>query len=183
MNNGVVSLIVFTRPQYALGINYYSARFCAGATSLMRGWLRFIQTEWTHVTDVTLDQLIICTFWSCPKLFEFWRLIFDTFETVLFHTVNPDPLVALFGLPPTLGWSRSSQHVIAFTTLLARRLILLKWTHVAPPTHNTWIQEILRCLKLEKIRFSLSGSLQAFYKIWQIFLLHIDSLHIEAEMQ
>lgn len=69
--------------------------------------------------------------------------------------------------------------VIAFSTLLARRLILLEWPHSSPPTHNKWIQETLRCITLEKIR--LKGSLNTFYKTWQPFLEHTDSLSIIAK--
>lgn len=91
-------------------------------------------------------------------------------------TVNPDPLI---GQPPSSDWSKSSYRIIAFSTLLARRLIHLKRTHSSPPTHNRWIQEILLCIRLEKIRFSLKYSFKTFY----FFLRHIYTLSIEAENQ
>lgn len=37
------------------------------------------------------------------------------------------------------------------------------WCHSAPPTHNKWIQEVLRCITLENIRFSLKGLLNTSY--------------------
>ncbi len=42
------------------------------------------------------------------------------------------------------------QKALAFTTLLARRLILLKWKHVSPPSFDTWLKEVFTCNKLEK---------------------------------
>ncbi len=42
------------------------------------------------------------------------------------------------------------QKALAFTTLLARRLILLKWKHVSPPSFDTWLKEVFTCIKLEK---------------------------------
>ena len=44
-----------------------------------------------------------------------------------------------------------------------------------------WIQDILYCIKLEKIRFSLNNSLEKFHKTWQPFLNHIDTLTILEE--
>ncbi|KAF3833170.1 hypothetical protein F7725_026835 [Dissostichus mawsoni] len=58
---------------------------------------------------------------------------------------------------------------------------LLKWIHSSPPTHNRWIHEILYCVRLERIRFSLSGSLTTFHNTWQPFLDHIDTLTIDEE--
>lgn len=121
-------------------------------------------------------------FWTCPQLLEFWSAIFHTLNEVLSNTVDPDPLTALFGILSVPNAPKGTQQVIAFTTLLARRLILLKWTHSSPPTHNRWIQEVLQCIRLEKIRFSMRGSLKHFYKTWQPFLTHIDNLVINKEI-
>ena len=120
-------------------------------------------------------------FWSCPKLTTFWSAVFNSLGAVLGEPVDLDPLTALFGIPLMPNVSSSARRIIAFTTLLARRLILLKWIHPSPPTHNRWIQEILYCVKLEKIRFSLNGSLEKFHKTWQPFLNHIDTLTILEE--
>ena len=94
---------------------------------------------------------------------------------------HPYPLTALFGVPPTQNMPTTTQRVIAFTTLLARRSILLKWKHVSPPTHDRWIQELLQCINLEKIRFSLQGSLTLFHKTWTPLLLLINDLTINPD--
>ncbi|KAJ4924308.1 hypothetical protein JOQ06_000548 [Pogonophryne albipinna] len=102
-------------------------------------------------------------------------------EEVLGETVDPSPLTALFGIPLMPNAPITSKRVIAFTTLLARRLILLKWIYSSPPTHNRWIHEILYCVRLERIRFSLRGALSTFHDTLQPFLDHIDTLTIGEE--
>ena len=107
--------------------------------------------------------------------------MFETLGQVLGEPIDPDPLTALFGIPSLPNVTNSAQRIIAFTTLLARRLILLNWIHPLPPSHNRWIHEILYCIKLEKIRFSLNGSLEKFERTWQPFLDHINTLTIVEE--
>jgi len=114
-------------------------------------------------------------FWTCPKLTNFWSDIFQTLKQALNTNLEPNPLTALFGLPPTKNLPTTIQRVMAFTTLLARRAILLKWKHVSPPTHNSWVHEILLCLKLEKLRFSQKGSLTAFRETWNPLLAYISN--------
>ena len=120
-------------------------------------------------------------FLTCLQLSGFWTATFETISKVVGQTIAPEPLTAFFGITTLVGVPKSTRNVIVFTTRLARRLILLKWSHSAPPTHNKWIQEVLRCITLEKIWFSLKGSLDTFYKTWRPFLLYIDSLTIVAE--
>lgn len=115
-------------------------------------------------------------FWSCPRLATFWSEIFNTLNTAYSTAITSEPLVALFGVPLQPSTSRTMQQVIAFTTLLARRLILFKWKHVQPPSHSRWVKEVLLSVRLEKLRFSLKGSLNAFEKTWRPFLDHVDSL-------
>ena len=62
------------------------------------------------------------------------------------------------------------RQALAFTSLLARRLILLNWRLFRPPTHNRWIKEVLDNLKLEKLRSSLKGSISTFLETWNPFL-------------
>ena len=122
-------------------------------------------------------------FWSCLKLTGFWRQIFDTLSTVLDIDLNPEPCTVLFGSPPLTKpqLPASKRRVLAFTTLLARRLILFKWKHVLPPSHNSWLREVLTHIKLEKVRFSLAGSDNAFNKTWQPFLEYLDRTIIHPD--
>jgi len=45
------------------------------------------------------------------------------------------------------------QKALAFTTLLVRRLILLKWKHASPSSFDTWLKEVFACIKLEKLEY------------------------------
>ena len=122
-------------------------------------------------------------FWSCPIIKDFWYQIFDALSIVFGMELSPEPLVALFGIPSstTPNFSSGKRCVLAFTTLLARRLILFKWKHVLPPSYNSWLKEVLTHIKLEKIRFSLTGSGEAFNKTWQPFMEYLDKTTIHPE--
>lgn len=65
---------------------------------------------------------------------------------------------------------------IAFVTLLARRLILLKWKSRTPPSHIHWIRDVLNFAKLEKIRHLLRGSQAKFSKTWDPFFEYVGKL-------
>lgn len=46
---------------------------------------------------------------------------------------------------------------MAFTILLARRTILLKWKHVSPSTHNSWIREIYVLFTVKEVKVFAEG--------------------------
>ena len=121
---------------------------------------------------------IIRMFWSCPKLADFWSKIFDTLHKAYHCVTKPHPLSALFGIPYSNTLTVEAQHSLAFCTLFARRLILLTWKQALPPSYDRWIKEVLYNLKLERLRFSLRGSLRKFAKTWNPLLSIIDSLDI-----
>lgn len=78
---------------------------------------------------------------------------------------DPNPVCALFGLIPVEYkhiLPNKAYIVIAFSTLLARRLIQLKWKQQAPPSFTKWIKDMLYFLKLEQIKYTLKGSSQTF---------------------
>ncbi|CAI5671647.1 unnamed protein product [Oreochromis niloticus] len=122
-------------------------------------------------------------FWSCSKLSAFWRNIFDTLSQAYGQTVPPNPLSAIFGIPPDSNLSGPLKQALAFTTLLARRLILLKWKLPHPPTHDQWVRDVLFNLKLEKLKFSLKGFIREFNKIWKSFLLLVDTIILLPESE
>ena len=82
------------------------------------------------------------TFYSCPKLVPFWKSFFDTLTVVLGVPVTPCPLIAIFGVSPTVGSFNISQaDLVVFASLIARRCILLHWKNPNPP----------KCFILDKI--------------------------------
>lgn len=122
-------------------------------------------------------------FWACPKLSAFWRDVFNTLTQAYGQTIVPNALSAIFGIPPNTNISGPLKCALAFTTLLARRLILFKWKLPHPPTHDHWVKDVLFNLKLEKLRFSLKGSVDKFNKNWQSFITLTDSITLVPETE
>lgn len=109
-------------------------------------------------------------FWSCPKLAAFWQSIFDTIGSAYNHALSPNPMSAVFGSPPDTKPPFAIRRALTFTTLLARRLILLDWKLARPPSYSRWVKEVLCNLKLEKLRSSLNGSTMRFHETWDPLL-------------
>lgn len=87
-------------------------------------------------------------YWSCPSLKKFWTEVFHTLSQVLGVSLEPQPLTALFGVTGgQLRLSAGGRRTLAFTSLRARRLILLRWRDPTPPTHAQWLMEVMSCLK------------------------------------
>ena len=116
-------------------------------------------------------------FWSCPKLSQFWHRIFCAYSEMFNRNIDPNPKCALFGFTPeTRSIAGKAHEIIAFTSLVARRLILLAWKDKAPPSFTRWIRDTMQLLKLEKIRYTLRGSLQNFWRIWTPFVSYYENL-------
>ena len=103
-------------------------------------------------------------FFFCPKLSKFWTDYFMILTKVLGIKVNMDPNIAIFGISVDSAKFNSTQSdVLAFTSLLARRRILLFWKSPKPPSVSLWLCDVMYFLRLEKIRFSVKGSLANFF--------------------
>ncbi len=114
-------------------------------------------------------------FWACPKLTQFLSSIFDTFSYICNKEIGPAPEIALFGVVPAgVAISGAQSDAIAFSSLLARRLILCNWKSVRPPTHRHWVGDVMAHLKLEKLKHSIRGSTQRLYNVWQPFLNYFN---------
>ena len=113
-------------------------------------------------------------FWSCPCLQNYWKDIFNIISRVLNINLQPHPFTAIFGLPmiDNKCLSASSQRMIAFVTLMARRSILLNWKEVNPPTVFQWFSQTISCLSLEKIRSVVFNSSVKFEETWRPFIQH-----------
>lgn len=97
-------------------------------------------------------------FWSCPSLYNFWSSIFQSLSAIPGKTLQPDPLIAIFGvISNEMNLSRLHKDAIAFASLHARRLILLNWKGKNPPVYIHWIREIMSGLDLEKTRYAVRG--------------------------
>ena len=119
----------------------------------------------------TLPATLAHMFWSCPKLSQYWTSIFKTLSDCFGHVLDPDPVLAIFGVAGENSPLRGSNKVVArFTTLLARRLILLNWKQANPPSHTMWRRDAMQHLALEKLRFTLRGSEESFHRTWRSFI-------------
>lgn len=116
-------------------------------------------------------------FWACPNLQQYWAEIFNTLSEAYEFYVAPNPISAIFGVSPSSDLPKALKRAISFTTLLARRLILLNWKVSHSPSHVRWLREVLYNLKIEKLRFSIRGSIKAFHTTWGPFLRYFDSLN------
>uniref|UniRef100_A0A8C4S8Q7 Reverse transcriptase domain-containing protein n=1 Tax=Erpetoichthys calabaricus TaxID=27687 RepID=A0A8C4S8Q7_ERPCA len=122
-------------------------------------------------------------FWACTKLTSFWTKIFKCLSDSLSITIPPNPLTAVFGvLPDGLELEKDKQTVIAFTTLLARRLILLNWKNPNSPLISQWETDVLYYLKLEKIKFSNANSSKLLRNI-EISSLYMFNFSVHLSFQ
>lgn len=99
-------------------------------------------------------------FWTCPSLEKYWREVFQTLSLIVGLDIEPNPLVALFGTTGEVDvcLTPAKRRTLSFASLLARRAILLMWRDAAPPTHAQWLRDIMSCLNLEKIHYSIRNS-------------------------
>uniref|UniRef100_A0A3B5PRH3 Reverse transcriptase domain-containing protein n=1 Tax=Xiphophorus maculatus TaxID=8083 RepID=A0A3B5PRH3_XIPMA len=118
-------------------------------------------------------------FFLCPKLYNFWSNYFTIMSSVLKVNLQPCPFVAIFGiLNPTLVLSSAQMEIVAFTSLLARRTLLLHWKSDKCPSISLWVKDMMFFLKFEKIKHTLRGSTQKFYQKWQCFLSYFSNLEV-----
>lgn len=90
------------------------------------------------------EASLIHMYWSCSSLNKYLREIFHTLSQVLKIKLKPNPLTALFGIME--GEEQlpvEKHHTLSFSSLLARRAILLKWRDTSPPTHAQWLEDIM----------------------------------------
>ena len=118
------------------------------------------------------DADLFHQYWLCPQLQPFWRNVFNTLSNIIQRDLDPDPLVALLGTAggDGLPLTRSESRMVDFALLMARRAVLLKWKDAAPPSNRQWLCDIMSCLKLEMLRFSIAGSETKFFKTWGPFM-------------
>lgn len=63
---------------------------------------------------------------------------------------------------------------ITFTTMLVRHRVLLKWEWAQPPSISTLLTEVMIVPMLDKVRYSLKGSIDY---IWHPFISFFGAFH------
>ena len=108
-------------------------------------------------------------FWSCRKMGRFWDFVHSTLSTVFNKHLSLCPLLAIFSIYIVTTQLNSQElDSIAFALLLARRRILISWKSRSPPSHSLWLRDVVLFLHLEKIKFSLRGSVDNFHHLFQV---------------
>lgn len=110
---------------------------------------------WPHLFK--MQPCYIC--FVCLWLFVFWSLFLESFSKIFSKNVSPNPLTTIYGtVCEETTLSKCDINCTAFTSLLARWLILLNWKQASHPTFKQWARDVLQFLSLEKIRLYLAQS-------------------------
>ncbi|CAI5660574.1 unnamed protein product [Oreochromis niloticus] len=113
-------------------------------------------------------------FWTCPKLYHYWLNIFNCFSDIYNCTLEPDPIIALFGSSSSLlHLSSAAQTTVLFGMVIAKKIILTLWKTDIVPQFKMWLTELTALLHMERIRYILADKLSNFFDVWQPFLDHV----------
>lgn len=105
---------------------------------------------------------LLLIYWSFPWLANFWNSVFHTISQVLWQEINPDSLCAIFWYCHGPKFSKIYASRVQFSILLAKWDILLKWKDPMVPSHSKWFNDIMLFMELEKIRYTIHGSVKKF---------------------
>ena len=115
-------------------------------------------------------------FWTCSKLQNYWKNIFDVLAKACGVILKPCAFIAIFGVNVDGRLTKDQTSLIAFSTIMARRRILLNWKNAQPPAYGHWVRDVMYHIQLEKIRCTLKGSVQKFYDVWKPFLCQFENI-------
>ena len=117
-------------------------------------------------------------FWSCPHLTTYWNKVLKVLADSLSLNLTPNAWMCIFGVQGDGDKTLINKHknIIAFSTLLARRRILMDWKSHHPPNCSMWLRDLVFFLKLEKIKFSLRGHPDTFISTWGPIIKYFDEL-------
>ena len=97
---------------------------------------------------------------------------------------EPDPMIALFGVSPSLLKHRvSMQSTIMYGMVVAKKMILKLWKSDTVPQFRIWLSELIGILHMEKVRYGMMDNLNTFSDIWQPFLAHLDKYNTDFDQQ
>lgn len=104
--------------------------------------------------------------WSCPGVVEFWKNILTDINSIGKMKVPYSPIPLLLGICDFLEVSWGKKLFIFYTTLYARKAILLQWNHSQPPTRQLWQSLVNKALPLYKMMYMGRNCPKKFGKIW-----------------
>lgn len=93
--------------------------------------------------------------------------------------IQPCPFIAIFGTPVKPGQLNLVQReIINFTSLIAKRRLLLQWKSPNAPSVSQWLKDTMLFLKLEKIKYTMRGCTDKFFCKWQPFISYFKDLQV-----
>ena len=96
--------------------------------------------ERCHIAKANMAHM----FWSCNKLDTFWTTIFQTSSEAFSRDIQPSAEMAIFRVPGEgISMTNTMKNVLAFSTLLARRRLLLEWKSAHPPKASSWMKDLI----------------------------------------
>uniref|UniRef100_A0A8C6WLN3 Reverse transcriptase zinc-binding domain-containing protein n=1 Tax=Neogobius melanostomus TaxID=47308 RepID=A0A8C6WLN3_9GOBI len=128
-----------------------------------------------HMSPANMTHM----FWSCPHLKNYWAIIFNHLARALEITLTPSEDAAIFGTFFNRNWesyTNCERNTIAFSTLIARRRILLEWKSTNAPKASHWYKDLLLFLDLEKIKYDLRGQPSQFDTTWGAMINYTKTL-------
>ena len=111
-------------------------------------------------------------FCSCPRLRMFWHDIFHLYSVIYSKQLTPDSLLMILGCCK-FSLPSSIQQALMFGMVVAKPVILRDWKSASPPCFKKWLNDMISCIYLEEIRFTLSDAHHKFLEVWGPFIEYI----------
>ena len=167
----------YTHPQFVLGTDWFNLRYSTACTSVESDWPRYTPAQIQTASDAIRTLLLWDTCFGHAQNYTHSGQRFSVHSLIFVKKrIEPDPVISVFRVTPSnSGLSKHHSDFIAFSTLLAHRLILFGWKSTTPPSHSRWVREVMAFLNLEKIRCTIQGSVKRFKKNWCVFLEYFTS--------
>ena len=123
-------------------------------------WLNLIQFKVLHRLHYSNSKLskmyspadLTHMFWTCPHRTTYWDKVLKVLSDSLSLNLIPNAWMCIFGVQGDgdKNWINKHKNRIAFSTLWARRRILMDWKSHHPPNCSMWLRDLV-FLKLEKV--------------------------------
>ena len=122
----------------------------------------------------TSDGTLAHLFWDCSKLSGFWDDIFHLYSVIYNKPMKPDGiLVILHCSTYALTLPKALQEALAFGLVVAKRVILREWKSSSTPCFKVWLNDMVSCLYLEELRYTMSDNYTKFFRVWGPFIDYI----------
>lgn len=125
------------------------------------------------------DADLAHSFIFCHKIQGFWCELFKVLSDILNVNLAPDPVLIILGHSNYIcSLNSAQQKFLTYCLITAKKLLLLFWKKVNPPTIKLWLEELISTLHLERTRYLLKGNIKQFHKIWDPFFCYLKSNYI-----